>query len=134
MPTDAPVCTYDMSCSGSDRGGMLSRRSCSWRKISAKLSSTFPAISIRLSEAEAAALLAKAEADRKVVEARTTAEADVLKQEVAAYGGEANYVRAKLYEKTAPRLRDVVTGDSPGEIFGLPIRERKSESGKGGAK
>ena len=65
---------------------------------------------------------AEAEGERKVVEASTKAEADVLKQAVAAYGGERDYVRAKLYEKTAPRLRDVVTADAPGEIFGLPIK------------
>ena len=105
---------------------------------------------LKAAQADATAKLTAAEAERKVVEVRTTAEADVLKQEVAAYGGEANYVRAKLYEKTAPCLRDVVTGDSPGEIFGLPItggekvRRREGENpspltsspltSKGGAK
>ena len=80
---------------------------------------------------------ASAEAERKVVEAQTKAAADVLKQEVAAYGGDADYVRAKLYEKAAPRVRDVVTGDSPGEIFGLPMRKKTTsvqQQGKGGAK
>ena len=80
---------------------------------------------------------AVAEAERKVVEAQTKAVADVLKSEVAAYGGDADYVRAKLYEKTAPRLTDVVTGDSPGEIFGLPMRERPrsaQQQENGGAK
>ena len=90
---------------------------------------------LKAAQADATAKLTVAEAERKVVEVRTMAEADVLKQEVAAYGGEANYVRAKLYEKTAPRLRDVVTGDSPGEIFGLPIRgtgngERETGNGR----
>ena len=71
-----------------------------------------------------------AEAERKVVEVQTKKAADVLKQEVAAYGGESNYVRARLYEKTAPQLRDVVTADAPGEIFGLPIRERETGNGR----
>ena len=75
-----------------------------------------------------------AEAERKVVETQTKASADVLKQEVAAYGGDADYVRAKLYEKAAPRVRDVVTGDSPGEIFGLPIRGARPSNVGGGAK
>ena len=75
-------------------------------------------------QADAAAKLTVAEADRKVVEAQTKAAADVLRQEVAAYGGDADYVRAKLYEKAAPGLKSVVTSDSPGEIFGLPIREK----------
>jgi len=39
-------------------------------------------------------------------------------------------VRAKLYEKVAPRLKDVLTGDAPGEMFGLPVRRME----KGGAK
>ena len=77
---------------------------------------------LKAAKADAEAKLTEAEGERKVVEARTKAEADVLRQEVAAYGSEGDYVRAKLYEKTAPRLRDVVTADSPGEIFGLPVK------------
>ena len=77
---------------------------------------------LKAAKADAEAKLTEAEAERKVVEARTKAEADVLKQEVAAYGGECDYVRAKLYEKTAPKLRDVITADAPGDIFGLPIK------------
>jgi len=92
---------------------------------------------LKAAQADATARLTVAEAERKVVEAQTKAVADVLKSEVAAYGGDADYVRAKLYEKTAPRLKDVVTGDSPGEIFGLPMRERPrsaQQQENGGAK
>jgi regulator of protease activity HflC (stomatin/prohibitin superfamily) len=98
---------------------------------------------LKAAQADAAAKLTEAEGERKVVEAQTKAEADVLRQEVAAYGGEGEYVRAKLYGKTAPKLRDVVTADAPGEIFGLPVRgtgngERGTPSvqqqGKGGAR
>ncbi len=103
---------------------------------------------LKAAKADAEAKLTEAEAERKVVETRTKAEADVLKQEVAAYGAEGDYVRAKLYEKVAPKLKDVVTADSPGEIFGLPMKgagcrasdvgARKTTSvqqqGKGGAK
>ena len=46
----------------------------------------------------------------------------MLRQEVAAYGGEEDYVRAMLYEKAAPRVMEVTTGDAPGEIFGLPSK------------
>ena len=84
---------------------------------------------LKAAQADASAKLTVAEAERKVVEAQTKAEADVLKQEVAAYGGDADYVRAKLYEKAAPGLKSVVTSDSPGEILGLPIKPTK-----GGAK
>ena len=91
---------------------------------------------LKAAQADATAKLTVAEAERKVVETQTKAAADVLKQEVAAYGGDADYVRAKLYEKAAPRVRDVVTGDSPGEIFGLPIRgvNRRPSNVGGGAK
>ena len=54
----------------------------------------------------------------------------MLGEEVAAYANDGDYVRAKLYEKTAPRLKDVLTGDAPGEMFGLPVRPAQ----KGGAK
>ena len=77
---------------------------------------------LKAAKADAEAKITEAEGERKVVEARTKAEADVLRQEVAAYGAEGDYVRAKLYEKVAPRLRDVVTADAPGEIFGLPVK------------
>ena len=103
---------------------------------------------LKAAQADAAAKLTVAEAERRVVETQTKAAADVLRQEVAAYGGDADYVRAKLYEKAAPRIRDVVTGDSPGEIFGLPMRggarrpadvgggrpAGAQQQGKGGAK
>ena len=79
-------------------------------------------VELKSAKADAEALLTEAEASRKVVEAETKAEADVLRQEVAAYGGEDDYVRARLYEKAAPKLKEIVTGDAPGEIFGLPIR------------
>ena len=85
---------------------------------------------LKAAQADANARLTVAEAERKVVEVQTKKAADVLKQEVAAYGGESNYVRARLYEKTAPQLRDVVTADAPGEIFGLPIRERETGNGR----
>ena len=85
---------------------------------------------LKAAKADAEAKLTEAEAERKVVETRTKAEADVLKQEVAAYGSEGDYVRAKLYEKTAPKLRDVVTGDAPGEIFGLPVKSSLPPSTK----
>ncbi|MBR2839340.1 MAG: hypothetical protein IKE55_11180 [Kiritimatiellae bacterium] len=84
---------------------------------------------LKAAQANATARLTEAEASRKVVEVESKAAADVLRQTVAAYGSEGDYVRAKLYEKTAPRLRDVVTGDSPGEVFGLPIRAAKKEGG-----
>ena len=91
------------------------------------------ATELKAAEAEAAAKLAKAEADRKVVEARTTAEAEVMKREVAVYSDERDYLRARLYEKTAPRVTDVVTADDPREMMGIPAKSAFAGE-KGGAK
>ena len=90
--------------------------------IAAQTQLEIAATELKAAEAEATARLTEAEAERKVVEARTTAEADVLRQEVEVYENEADYVRAKLYEKAAPHIESVVTGDSPGEILGLPVK------------
>ena len=74
-----------------------------------------------------------AEAERKVVEARTTAEAEVMKREVAVYADERDYLRARVYEKTAPRITDVVTADDPREMMGIPAKSGFATE-KGGAK
>ena len=98
--------------------------------IAAQTKLEVASVELKAARADAEAMLTEAEGRRKVVETRTTAEANVLREEVAAYSGDGDYVRAKLYEKTAPRIRDVVTGDVPGEMFGLPVHP----SAKGGAK
>ena len=72
----------------------------------------------------AEAMLTLAEADRKVVEAQNRANADVLKQQVSVYGDEADFIRAKLYEKTAPNVQSVLATDENGAHFGLPVGGR----------
>ncbi|MBQ8125719.1 MAG: hypothetical protein IJ173_07515, partial [Kiritimatiellae bacterium] len=67
-----------------------------------------------------------------VVEARTTAEAEVLRREVAVYADERDYLRARLYEKAAPRIAEVVTADDPLEPLGIPAKSGFA-NGKGGA-
>ena len=79
-------------------------------------------IELQAAEADAAAKLAQAEAERKVVEAETTAKADVLAQEAGVYADERDYVRARLYAKTAPQVRSILVGDEPDGVFGLPVR------------
>ena len=74
----------------------------------------------------AEASLTAAEADRKVVEARTKAYADVLRQEVSVYDDEADYVRAKLYEKAAPRVEQILALPEAGQPFGLPLAPAKT--------
>ena len=85
---------------------------------------------LKAAEADAAAQLARAEAERAVVEKRTTARADVLRQEVAVYRDEADYVRARLYGKIAPNLEAVLTADRPGAPFGLPFKEAGRSDGQ----
>jgi regulator of protease activity HflC (stomatin/prohibitin superfamily) len=78
-------------------------------------------IQLEAARADAEALLKLADADRRVVEAQNKANADVLKQQVAVYKDEADYVRAKLYEKTAPNIQSVLTSDHAAGLFGLPV-------------
>ena len=69
----------------------------------------------------AEAKMTAAEAERRVIEARTKAFADVLRQEVSIYGNEADYVRMKLYEKTAPRVQSILATPEADAPFGLPL-------------
>ena len=102
------------------------------RTIAAKARLEAAAIELQAAEAEAAATLAKAEAERRVVEAETTAAAEVLAQESGVYANERDYVRAKLYAKTAPNVKSVVVGDEKDGVFGLPVKLAGLET-KGGA-
>ena len=56
-----------------------------------------------------------------------------MKREVAVYADERDYLRARLYEKTAPRVTDVVTADDPREMMGIPAKSTFATE-KGGAK
>ena len=80
-------------------------------------------IELQAAEADATARLAQAEAERKVVEAETTAKADVLAQEAGVYVDERDYVRARLYAKTAPQVRSVLVDAVPDGVFGLPVKQ-----------
>jgi regulator of protease activity HflC (stomatin/prohibitin superfamily) len=96
------------------------------KTIAAKTELDVAKVGLEATRADAQALLTLAEAERKVVEAQNKATADVLKQQVAVYRDEADYIRAKLYEKTAPNIQSVLTTDANGELFGLPIDVRRS--------
>ncbi len=91
------------------------------KTIAAKTELDVAKVGLEAARADAQALLTLAEADRKVVEAQNKANADVLKQQVSVYRDEADYVRAKLYEKTAPNIQSILTTDANGDLFGLPI-------------
>jgi regulator of protease activity HflC (stomatin/prohibitin superfamily) len=91
------------------------------KTIAAKTELDVAKVGLEAAKADAEALLTLAEADRKVVETQNRANADVLKQQVTVYSREADYIRAKLYEKTAPNVQSVLTTDEKGQILGLPI-------------
>lgn len=78
-------------------------------------------VQLEAARADAEALLKLAEADRLVIEAQNRAAADVLKQQVTVYRDETDYIRARLYEKTAPNIQGVLTSDTGNGLFGLPV-------------
>ena len=94
------------------------------KTIAAKTELDVAKIGLQAARADAEAMLTLAEADRKVVEAQNKANADVLKQQVTVYRDESDYIRSKLYEKTAPNIQSVLTTDANGELFGLPVAVR----------
>jgi len=98
------------------------------KTIAAKTELDVAKIGLQAARADAEALLTLAEAERKVIEAKNRADADVLKQQVAVYKDEVDYVRAKLYEKTAPNIQSVLTTDVKGDLFGLPVKVRPTYS------
>ena len=95
------------------------------KTIAARTELEVALVQLEATRADAEALLKLAEADRRVIEAQNKANADVLRQQVAVYDNEADYVRAKLYEKTAPNIQSVLTSDNGGGLFGLPIGKVK---------
>ena len=96
------------------------------KTIAAKTELDVARIGLEAARADAEAQLTLAEAERKVIDAKNRADADVLKQQVSVYRDEADYLRAKLYEKTAPNIQSVLTTDATGGLFGLPVNTRKA--------
>ncbi len=92
------------------------------RTIAAQTELDVAKVALEAARADAEALRTLAEAERKVIEAKNRADADVLKQQVSVYRNEADYVRAKLYEKTAPNVQSVLASDAGGDLFGLPVK------------
>ena len=95
------------------------------KTIAAKTELDVAKVALGAAKADAEAMLTLAEAERKVIEARNKANADVLRQQVSVYRNESDYVRAKLYEKTAPNVQSVLTTDAGGDLFGLPVNLRE---------
>lgn len=70
---------------------------------------------------QAQAILLKAEAERDVIRLNNKAQADVFAEQVKAFGTGMNFSRYVFYQRVAPLIRSVVSGDQPdglGAIFG----------------
>ena len=70
-------------------------------------------------DSQASALLAKAEAERNVITLSNEANASVIATQIQAFGGGLNLARHDLYEKLAPRIRTILSGDEESGLGGL---------------
>ncbi|MBQ6472003.1 MAG: hypothetical protein IJJ33_08470 [Victivallales bacterium] len=77
-------------------------------------------IGLKAAQAQAEAMLNEAKAKQLIIAKQNEVQANVLKQQVEAFGGGAGYVRSKLWEKLMPGIKSILyKGDENGE-FGLP--------------
>ena len=91
------------------------------QKIAAQTELDAAKLRYQTAEADARAALVLAEADRGVIAARNQSEMEVLRRNILAYGGGADYLRGKLYERIAPNIVSIMTNGAPGGLFGLPV-------------
>lgn len=94
--------------------------------IAAKTELDAAAVQLKTAQAEAKAALALAESERQVIAAGNKAEVEILKRNIAAYGGGEAYLRGKLYEKIAPNLQSVMSNSASGAAFGLPLLQKNN--------
>jgi hypothetical protein len=85
-------------------------------------------------EAEAAkstvaAQISKATAERDVVKLDNEAQAAVLGSQVSAFGSGENFARFTLYQKLAPRIQSILTGDDENSIGGAIIPVKPPQKG-----
>jgi regulator of protease activity HflC (stomatin/prohibitin superfamily) len=93
------------------------------KSIAARTELEVAEVNYRTVIAETEAALKIAEAERLVIAERNKSEAEVLKRNVAAFGGGEFFIRALLYEKMAPGIQSVITNSNGGDrlLFGMPI-------------
>jgi len=94
--------------------------------IAAKTELEAAALQLQTAQAEAKATLALAESERAVIAAGNKADVEILKRNIASYGGGASYLRGKLYEKLAPNLQSIMSNSADGNVFGLPFQPGKN--------
>jgi regulator of protease activity HflC (stomatin/prohibitin superfamily) len=93
------------------------------KTIAAKTELVVAETSIQTAQAESKSKLNIAEADRQVIDLSNRNDAQVLKQNIEAYGGGDYFIRAKLYEKLAPGIRTIMSNSAGGDrqMFGIPL-------------
>ena len=69
--------------------------------------------------AQADAILLKAEADRKVIELNNEAAANVIAQEIGAFGSGNNFAKYTFYKKIAPQISSILSGDDENGVGSL---------------
>lgn len=91
-------------------------------------------LSVAQLEAEAAkstatAQISKATAERDVVKLDNEAQAAVLASQVSAFGNGENFARYTLYQKLAPRIQSILTGDDENSLGGAIIPAKPPQKG-----
>ncbi|MDI6774760.1 MAG: SPFH domain-containing protein [Verrucomicrobiota bacterium] len=71
------------------------------------------------SVAQAEAILAKAGADQQVIRMKNEAEASVIANQVKAFGNGVNFGRYVFYERLAPRIQTILSGDDEDGLGGI---------------
>lgn len=99
--------------------------------IAAKTELVVAETAIKTAQAESKSKLNMAEAERQVIELSNRNEAEVLRQNVEAYGGGEFFIRAKLYEKLAPGIRTIMSNSAGNDrqMFGIPLMSATQKSG-----
>ena len=94
--------------------------------IAAKTELDAAALQLKTAQADARAAIALAEADKAVIAAGNKAEVEILKRNIAAYGGGEAYLRGKLYERIAPNIQSIMSNSAGGSTFGLPVLKQSA--------
>ena len=85
------------------------------------------ALQLKTAQAEASAAIALAESERAVIAAGNQADVEILKRNIAAYGGGEAYLRGKLYEKIAPNIHNIMSNSAGNAPFGLPVLQKSAK-------
>ncbi len=101
------------------RAVIAARQDQSVRLTAARQGLSVAKLETEAASAQADAILLKAEADRNVIALNNQAAANVIATEIAAFGGGANFARYSLYQKLAPNIEGILSGDDEDGIGGV---------------